>query len=72
MGKCWLKLLGVSINNRELKFDKHVSKICSKASTKLTVLAIMSKFLTFEKTKTIFKAFAESQFKRLSAYLDVS
>ena len=62
-----VKLLRVTIDT-ELKFDKHVSRICSKASRKLTVLAIMSKFSTFEKRKTIFKAFAESQFKYLSAY----
>ena len=53
-----VKLLVVTID-RELKFDKHVSKICSKASRKLTVLARMSKFVTFEKTKTIFKALVE-------------
>ena len=46
-----VKLLGVTID-KEFKFDKHVSKICSKASRKLTVLARMSKFLTFEKRKT--------------------
>ena len=53
-----VKLLVVTID-RELKFDKHVSKICSKASRKLTVLARMSKFVTFEKTKTIFKSLVE-------------
>ena len=47
-----VKLLGVTID-RELQFDKHVSKICSKASRRVTVLA----------KKTIFKAFFESQFK---------
>ena len=53
-----VKLLVVTID-RELKFDKHVSKICSKASRKLTVLARMSKFVTLEKTKTISKALVE-------------
>ena len=57
-----VKLLGVTIH-RELKFDKHASNIYSKANRKLTVLARMSKFLTFEKRKTLFKAFLESQFK---------
>ena len=38
-----VKLLGVTIDN-ELKFAEHVSKICSKASRKLSVLARMSKF----------------------------
>ena len=57
-----VKLLGVTIDN-ELKFDKHVSKICSKASRKLSVLARMSKLLSFEKRRVIFKSFAECQFK---------
>ena len=47
-----VKLLGVTID-RELQFDKHVSKICSKASRRVTVLP----------KKTIFKAFFKSQFK---------
>ena len=45
--------MGFTID-RELKFDKHDSKIYSKAST---VLGRMSKFLTFEKRKTIFNVF---------------
>ena len=57
-----VKLLGVTIDN-ELKFDKHVSKICSKASRKLSVLARMSRLLSFEKRRVIFKSFVESQFK---------
>ena len=57
-----VRLLGVTID-KEFKFDKHVSKICSKASRKLTVLAKISKFLTFEKKKNYFKAFFELQFK---------
>ena len=57
-----VKLLGVTIDN-ELKFDKHVSKICSKASRKLSVLARMSKLLLFEKRRVIFKSFVECQFK---------
>ena len=57
-----VKLLGVTFD-RELKFDKHDSKIWAKASRKLLVLATMSNFLLFEKRKTIFKASVESQFK---------
>ena len=57
-----VKLLGVTIDN-ELKFDKHVLKICSKASRKLSVLARMSKLLSFEKRRVIFKSFVECQFK---------
>ena len=54
--------MGVTIN-WELEFDKHVSMICSKTSRKLTVLARMSRLLTFENRKTIFKAFVKSQLK---------
>ena len=56
------KLLGVTID-KESKFDRHVSKNCSKASRTLTVFGRMSKFLTFEKRKSVFKAFVGSQFK---------
>ena len=57
-----VNLLVVTID-RELKFDELVCKICSKASRKLTFLAWMSKFLTFEKRKAIFKAFVELRFE---------
>ena len=57
-----VKLLGGTIDY-ELKFDKDVSKICSKASRKLSVLARMSKLLSFKKRRIIFKSFVESQFK---------
>ena len=57
-----MKLLRVTIDN-ELKFDKRVSKICSKARRKLSVLARMSKLLSFETRRVIFKSFVECQFK---------
>ena len=38
LGKNEVKLLGITID-RELKFDKHVLKICTKASRKISVLA---------------------------------
>ena len=53
-----VKLLGITLNNN-LKFDKHVSNICSKANRKLRV----AKFLPFKKRRILFKAFIESQFK---------
>ena len=56
------KLLGIDIDN-QLKFDKHVAGICTKAGRKLTALIRMATFLTFEKRRVIFKAFFESQFK---------
>ena len=56
------KLLGIDIDN-QLKFDKHVAGICTKAGRKLTALIRMATFFTFEKRRVIFKAFFESQFK---------
>ena len=57
-----VKLLGVSIEN-ELKFDKHVLNIINKANSKLSALSRLTKFMTLQKKKKIYKAFVESQFK---------
>ena len=55
-------LLGVTID-RDLTFDKHVLKFCSKANQKLSALFRMVNLLSFNKRRTLFKAFVESQFK---------
>ena len=57
-----VKLLGITID-KELKFDKHVDKICSKANRKLSVLCRMRSFLSARKRRIVFKSFIESQFK---------
>ena len=57
-----VKLLGVSIDNK-LKFDKHVLNIIKKANSKLSALSRFTKFMTFQKKRTLYKAFVESQFK---------
>ena len=57
-----VKLLGVTID-RDLKFDKHVLKLCSKANQKLSAFSRMAKLLSFNKRRTLFKAFVVSQFK---------
>ena len=57
-----VKLLGITLDNN-LKFDKHVSNICSKANRKLNALTRVAKFLPFKKRGILFKAFIESQFK---------
>ena len=57
-----IKLLGVSIDN-ELKFDEHVSNIIKKANSKLGALSRMTKFMIFQKKRTLYKAFFKSQFK---------
>ena len=56
------KLLGVTID-RDLEFDKRVLKLCSKANQKLSALSRMANLLSFNKRRTLFKVFVESQFK---------
>ena len=57
------KLLGVT-TDKDLEFDKHVLKLCSKANQKLNALSGMANSLSFNKRRTHFKAFVESQFKQ--------
>ena len=57
-----VKLLGITID-RDLKLDKHVLKLCSKANQKLSALSRIAKLLSFNKRRTLFKAFVESQSK---------
>ena len=54
-------LLGVSIDS-ELNFENHISNICNKVSKKLNALGRIAGYITFEKRRTLFKAFIESQF----------
>ena len=56
-----VELLGITIN-QDSKFDKHESKICSRANGKLSVLSRMQNFLSAKKRIIIFKSFIESQF----------
>ena len=42
---------------RDLKFDKHVLKLCTKANQKLSGLSRVANFLSFNKRRTLFKAF---------------
>ena len=46
------ELFGIMID-KDLKFDKHVSKICSKANRKLNVLLRMQSFLSAETRRII-------------------
>ena len=57
-----VKRLGITID-RDLKVDKLVLKLCSKAKHKLSALSKMAKLLSFNKRRILFNAFVESQFK---------
>ena len=54
-------LLGILINS-QLSFDQHISSIYSKASMKLHALGCIATFMSFNKRRTLMKAFIESQF----------
>ena len=54
-------LPGILIDS-ELNFDQHISSICSKASKKLHALGRIATFMSFNKHRTLMKAFIESQF----------
>ena len=55
------KLLGIKIDNK-LKFDEHVSDLCTKATQKLHALSRVSNFMTLKQRQTTMKAFILSQF----------
>ena len=54
-------LLEILINS-ELSFDQHISSICSTDSKKLHALGRIATFMSFNKRRTLMKAFIESQF----------
>ena len=60
-----VKLLRITLDNN-LKFDKHVSNIYSKANRKLSALTRVARFLPFKKRRILFKTFIDSQFKYCS------
>ena len=62
-----VKLLGVTID-RDLKFDKHVLKLCSKVNQELSALSRMENLLSLNKRRIVFKAFVESQFKTVQLF----
>ena len=55
------KLLGVTID-KNLNFNAHLSILCKKVGQKVTALARVAKLPSFDKKRTLLKAFIESQF----------
>ena len=55
------KRLGVLFDNN-LKFEKHVNNLCTKASQKLSALCTVSSFMSTGQKRIIMKAFINSQF----------
>ena len=56
-----VKLLGIEID-RDLNFEDHVNKICTKAAQKLNALSRQCTILSFQKRRILVKAFFDSQF----------
>ena len=53
-------LLGLTID-RNLKFNAHLTKLCAKVSQKISALNRVSRYMTTEKRRILFKSFIESQ-----------
>ena len=51
-----IKLLGVTIDNK-MKFEEHVSSLCTKASQKLHALSRVSAFMNVKQRRIIMKSF---------------
>ena len=62
-----VKLLGITLDNN-LKFDKHVSDIYSKANRKLNVLTRVVKSLPFKKRRFLFKPFMSHNLNIVHSY----
>ena len=56
-----IELLGIAIDN-QLKFKKHIEKLCKKASFKIHALRRIRKFLTVEEARILVNVFINSQF----------
>ena len=56
-----VKLLGIDIDNK-LKFDYHISKICSKASNQLHAISRLENYLGFKEKQVLINSFIYSNF----------
>ena len=57
-----VELLGITIDNK-LTFNKHMSKLCRKASKKLHALTRVAKYMTETQRKSVMTSFIYSQFQ---------
>ena len=55
------KLLGITPDS-ELKFEKHITDICNKASQKIHILSKITSYMLLNKRRLLMKTFVESQF----------
>ena len=65
------KLLGITLDS-ELKFEKHITGICNKASQKIHALFRITSYMSLNKQRLLMKLFVESQFNYFHFNLDVS
>ena len=65
-----IKVLGVTLDNR-LKFDKHISTLCMKASRQINALKRISNYLDENCRILIFKSFISSNFNYCPCVVDV-
>ena len=56
-----VKLLGVTLDNK-LSFDGHISNLCKKAATQLSVLKRLRSYIGFEQKKVLIQSFVCSKF----------
>ena len=66
-----VKLLGITIDNK-LKFNKHVSNLCKKASQKLHALCRISQYMNTGQNRITMRAFYTFPVWILSACMDIS
>ena len=59
------KLLGVTLDS-ELKFEKHITGICNRASQKMHILFRITSYMSLNKRRLLIKTFVESQFNYCS------
>ena len=59
------KLLGITLDS-ELKFEKHITDTCTKASQKIHVLSRITSYMSLNKRRLLMRTFVESQFNYCS------